>query len=172
MWPGEQAPPPLPPPLGKWIRFPAEILLIGSSRGLRPSRALTGERRGQVPLHTTLSQIPLKSCGFPGAESARKRFFWGQAPSEKISTRGDQPKSSISLGRSQSDLLAPWAGNLSAAQVAGLDWKSRGLRPSRALPECSGEDFGFRRCCGAVLAGTLVSDDAGVGHSAPLYPLG
>ena len=27
-----------------------------------------------------------------------------------------------------------------------FDWKSRGLRPSRALPECSGEDFGSRRC--------------------------
>ena len=91
---------------------------------------------GQIPLRTTLSQIPLKSCGFPGAESARKRFFLrGASPhSEKISARGDQAKSSISLGRSRSDLFALWASNLSAAQVAGLDWKSRGFTPSRALP--------------------------------------
>ena len=49
-----------------------------------------GARRGQVPLRTTLSQSPLKSCGFPGAESARKRFFLrGASPhSEKISARG------------------------------------------------------------------------------------
>ena len=36
---------------------------------------LTRGRRGRIPLRTTLSQIPLKSFGFPGAESARKRFF-------------------------------------------------------------------------------------------------
>ena len=63
---------------------------IESSKGLRPSRALPGARRGRIPLRTTLSQIPLKSCGFPGAESARKRFFLrGASPrSEKISARG------------------------------------------------------------------------------------
>ena len=109
---------------------------------------LTRGRRGRIPLRTTLSQIPLKSCGFPGAESARKRFFLRGASthSEKISARGDQAKSLISLGRSQSDLPALWASNLSAAQVAGLDWKSRGFTPSRALPRgWFDESSGFRR---------------------------
>ena len=44
----------------------------------------TRRRRGRIPLRTTLSQIPLKSCGFPGAESARKRFFLrGTSPLRK-----------------------------------------------------------------------------------------
>ena len=170
-WTGEQAPPLLPPPR-KWIGIPAEILLIESREGCGPLEH-TRRRRGRIPLRTTLSQIPLKSFGFPGAESARKRFFLrGQAPTPKKSAPGDdQPKSSISLGRSRSDLLALWASNLSAAQVAGLDWKSRGFTPSRALP-------------GGVLVGILVSyeagcpfedvvsDGTGVGRSAPLHPLG
>ena len=144
MWTGEQARevdggsklPRHCPPCGKRIRFPAEILLIESREGCGPLE-LTRRRRGRIPLRTTLSQIPLKSFGFPGAESARKRFFLrgGQAPTPKKSAPGgDQPKSSISLGRSRSDLLALWASNLSDAQVAGLDWKSRGFTPSRALP--------------------------------------
>ena len=67
-------------------------------------------------------------------------------PAKKSAPGGDQPKSSISLGRSRSDLFALWASNLSAAQVAGLDWKSRGFTPSRALRGCSGGNIGFRRC--------------------------
>ena len=197
--------------------------MIESREGCGPLE-LTRRRRGQIPLRTTLSQIPLKSCGFPGAESARKRFFLrGQAPpAKKSAPGGDQPKSSISLGRSRSDLLALWASNLSAAQVAGLDWKSRGFTPSRALPWAvlveklvpdeagySFEGFCFRRrgrgalrsptppratgcervatlsrSPGAVLMEILVSDEAGcsfvgvvsddtgVGRSAPLHPLG
>ena len=133
-------------PCGKRIRFPAEILLIESREGCGPLEH-TRRRRGQIPLRTTLSRIPLKSCGFPGAESARKRFFLrGASPrSEKSAPGGDQPKSSISLGRSRSDLLALWASNLSAAQVAGLDWKSRGFTPSRALRGCSDGEIDFRR---------------------------
>ena len=72
-WTGERAPPPLPPPR-KRIGFPAEILLIESREGCGPLELSRG-RRGRIPLRATLSQIPLKSCGFPGAESARKRFF-------------------------------------------------------------------------------------------------
>ena len=34
------------------------------------------------------------------------------------------------------------------------------------------EGFDLRRCRGAVLVGTLVPDDAGVGRSTPLHPLG
>ena len=37
---------------------------------------------------------------------------------------------------------------------------------------CSVEDFDLRRSRAAVLVETLVSDDAGVGRSAPLYPSG
>ena len=37
---------------------------------------------------------------------------------------------------------------VSTAHVAGNDWKSRGFTPSRALRDCSGENFGFRRCGG------------------------
>ena len=37
---------------------------------------------------------------------------------------------------------------------------------------CSVKVFDFRRSRAAVLAGTLVSDDASVGRSAPLHPLG
>ena len=136
MWTGEQAPPPLPPP------WEADTISCGNRFDWKfertaPLSSSPGVWRGRIPLRTTLSQIPLKSFGFPGAESARKRFFLrgGQAPTPKKSAPGgDQPKSSISLGRSRSDLLALWASNLSDAQVAGLDWKSRGFTPSRALP--------------------------------------
>ena len=61
-------------PCGKRIRFPAEDLLIESREGCGPLEH-NRRRRGRIPLCTTLSQIPLKSFGFPGAESARKRFF-------------------------------------------------------------------------------------------------
>ncbi len=37
---------------------------------------------------------------------------------------------------------------------------------------CSIEGFDLRRCRGAVLVGTLVPDDAGMGRSTPLHPLG
>ena len=159
-------------PCGKRIRFPAEILLIESREGCGPLE-LTRRRRGQIPLRTTLSQIPLKSFGFPGAESARKRFFsGGRAPAPKKSAPGgDQPKSSISLGRSQSDLPALWASNLSAAQVAGLDWKSRGFTPSRALPGAVLMEILVSDEAGCSFVG-VVSDDTGVGRSAPLHPLG
>ena len=135
-------------PCGKRIRFPAEIVLIGISRGLRLSQALPGARRGRIPLHTTLSQIPLKSCGFPGAESARKRFFLrGASPrSEKISTRGDQPKSSISLGRSQSDSCLPFGQATFPPRRSSASIGSReGSHPLALSRGCSDGDFGFRR---------------------------
>ena len=118
-WTGKQAPPPLPPsPVsaknqrffgrgdcketiffsGKWD-FPTQK----SPRAHRTRRwarlkvregcgplELTRRRRGQIPLRTSLSQIPLKFFGFPGAESARKRFFLrgGQTPTPKKSAPG------------------------------------------------------------------------------------
>ena len=84
---------------------------------------LSRGRRGRIPLRATLSQIPLKSCGFPGAESARKRFFLRGGPAP--------------LRKNQHD---------PAAQVAGIDWKSRGFTPSRALRGCSDGEIGSRRC--------------------------
>ena len=55
-------------------------------------------------------QFPLKSYGFPGAETAKKRFLlW---------------KIGFSAAK-----ISP----VSAAQVAGDDFNARGLRPSRAL---------------------------------------
>ena len=74
-------------------------------------------------------QFPLKSYGFPGAETARKRFLlWEMGfPDAKISTRAD-------------------------VHAAGLDFYARGLRPSRALlgvdrrDVFSGDDF-----CGGAL---------------------
>ena len=148
MWPGERAPPPLPPPRRR-IRFPAEILLIGSSRGLRPSRAHPG-RRGRIPLRTTLSQIPLKSCGFPGAESARKRFFLrGASPhSEKISAfpphmsletigsrEGSHP---LELSRGAGLMRALVSDDAERGALCSptppRGRGARGERPSRALP--------------------------------------
>jgi len=89
MWTGEQAPPPLPPP------WEADTISAGNRFDWKFERAAAlssspGVWRGRIPLRTTLSQIPLKSFGFPGAESARKRFFLrGASPhSEKISARG------------------------------------------------------------------------------------
>ena len=121
--------------------------MIGSREGCNPLELSRGAEGTDSPPHHPFSDSA-EILRISGRGICKEAIFspGSRLPSEKISTRGDQPKSSISLGRSRSDLLAPWASNLSAAQVAGLDWKSRGLRPSRALPEYSDEDFGSRRC--------------------------
>ena len=145
---------------------------IESREGCGPLE-LTRRQRGRIPLRTTLSQIPLKSFGFPGAESARKRFFLrGQAPTPKKSAPGgDQPKSSISLGRSRSACL-PFG---------------QATFPPRRSPASIGSREGSHPLAlsrGGVLVGILVSDEAGcpfedvvsdgtgVGRSAPLHPSG
>ena len=138
-----------------------EILLIGSREGCNPLALSRGAEGTDSPPHHPFS-YSAEILRISGRGICKEAIFspGSRLPSEKISTRGDQPKSSISLGRSRSDLLALWASNLSAAQVAGLDWKSRGLRPSRALPEYSDEDFGSRRCeaWGALLPYTPLGD--------------
>ena len=138
-----------------------EILLIGSREGCDPLELSRGAEGTDSPPHHPFS-YSAEILRISGRGICKEAIFspGSRLPSEKISTRGDQPKSSISLGRSRSDLLALWASNLSAAQVAGLDWKSRGLRPSRALPEYSDEDFGSRRCeaWGALLPYTPLGD--------------
>ena len=83
-----------------------------------------GGRGSKLPRHDHPLQFPLKSYGFPGAETARKRFLlWEMGfPDAKISTRAD-------------------------VHAAGLDFYARGLRPSRALlgvdrrDVFSGDDF-------------------------------
>ena len=148
-----------------------EILLIGSSRGLRPSRAHPGAERTDSPPHHPFSDSA-EILRISGRGICKEAIFSpeGKPPlRKKISARGDQAKSLISLGRSQSDLPALWASNLSDAQVASLDWKSRGFTSSRALPWLFWHGFLFptKR---AILLTAFVSD--GVGRSAPLLPLG
>ena len=174
MWPGEQAPPPLPPPVGKGYDFPAGNPFDWKSRGLRPSRALPGRGGDGFPPHTTLSQIPLKSFGFPGAESARKRFF----------LRGDKPP----LRKNQ----RPGATNRNLRfRLVGREATCLPFGQATFPPRRSPASIGSRECShplalsrGGVLVGILVSDEAGcpfedvvsddtgVGRSAPLHPLG
>ena len=129
---GEQAPPPLPPPR-KRIRFPAEILLIGSSRGLRPSRALPKAEGTDSPPH------------HPFSDSAEILRISGRGIcKEAIFSPGGKPP----LRKNQ---------RVSTAHVAGNDWKSRGFTPSRALPRgWFDESSGFRRrgAWGALLPPT------------------
>ena len=172
-WTGEQAPPPLPPPR-KRIGFPAEILLIGSSRGLRPSRAHPG-RRGRIPLRATLSQIPLKSCGFPGAESARKRFFLRGASSppkksarsrrtgrrDRLEVERVHALSSSSGAALMKILVSDEAG--CAFDGFGFRRRRRGALRSPTPPRVTGCErvATLSRSPGGDLAGTWFSDDTG-----------
>ena len=145
--------------------------MIGSSRGLRPSRAHPEAEGTDSPPHHPFSDSA-EILRISGRGICKEAIFspGGKPPlRKKISARGDQAKSLISLGRSQSDLPALWASNLSDAQVASLDWKSRGFTSSRALPWLFWHGFLFptKR---AILLTAFVSD--GVGRSAPLLPLG
>ena len=82
---GELAPPPLPPPR-KRIRFPAEILLIGSSRGLRPSRAHPEAEGTDSPPHHPFSDSA-EILRISGRGICKEAIFspGGKLPSEKIS---------------------------------------------------------------------------------------
>ena len=123
-------------PCGKRIRFPAEILLIGSSRGLRPSRAHPEAEGTDSPPHHPFSDSA-EILRISGRGICKEAIFSpGASPrSEKISARG-RPTEIFDFAWSVAKrlLLALWASNLSAAQVVGLDWKSRRFTPSRALP--------------------------------------
>ena len=107
---------------------------------------LSQRQRGQVPLRTTLSQIPLKSCGFPGAESARKRFFLRGASSP--------PKKSARSRR---------ACHRDRLEVERVHTLSRS--PGAILLELL-----FPAKQGTVLMRISIPGETSMGHSAPLYP--
>ena len=86
-------------------------------------------------------QFPLKSYGFPGAETAKKRFLlWKMGFSAAAYCESMHP--SIQHGRptALAGSLAALPASLgllrpaSAVHAAGDDFNARGLRPSRALP--------------------------------------
>ena len=141
-WTREQAPPPLSP-CGKRIRFSAEILLIESREGCGPLELSRGAERTDSPPHHPFSDSA-EILWISGRGICKEAIFspGGQAPAPKKSAPGgDQPKSSISLGRSQSDLPFPTRRSLA----------SIGSREGSHLLELSG----------AVLMEKLISDEAG-----------
>ena len=78
---GEQAPPPLPPPV--------EIVLIGSSRGQRPSRALPEAEGTDSPPHRPFSDSA-EFLWISGRGICKEAIFspGGKPRSEKTSARG------------------------------------------------------------------------------------
>ena len=87
MWPGEQAPPPLPPPVGKGYDFPAGNPFDWKSRGLRPSRALPGAEGTDSPPHHPFSDSA-EILWISGRGICKEAIFspGSRLPSEKIST--------------------------------------------------------------------------------------
>ena len=173
MWTGEQDPPPLPPP------WEADTISCGNRFDWKFERAATlssspGVWRGRIPLRTTLSQIPLKSFGFPGAESARKRFFLrgGKPPLRKNQRPGATNRNLRFrlVGREATCLpfgQATFPPRRSPASIGSREG-SHPLELSHGL-------FWWRNWFPtkqAILLKDFVSDDAGVGRSAPLHPLG
>ena len=103
---------------------------------------------GRIPLRTTLSQIPLKSFGFPGAESARKRFFLRGAkpPAPKKSAPGATNRNLRFrlVGREAACLpfgQATFPPRRSPASIGSRE----GSHPLELSRGCSDGDFGFRR---------------------------
>ena len=173
--------------------------MIESREGCGPLE-LTRRRRGQIPLRTTLSQIPLKSFGFPGAESARKRFFLrgGKPPLRKNQRPRPTRRSPASIGSREgshplelSRGLFWWRFGFPTKQACSFvdvvsDDTGRGARCSPTPPRATRCERAatLSRSPGAVLLmdwfptiraillRNWSSDGAGVGRSAPLQPLG
>ena len=139
-----------PAPPRKRIRFPAEIVLIGSSRGCDPLEH-TRRRMGRIPLRTTLSQIPLKSCGFPGAESARKRFFLrgGGKPPLRKNQRPGRPTEIFDFAWSVAKRLA--------CPLGKQPFRRAGRRPRLEVERV----HTLSSSPGAALTGSWVSDGTG-----------
>ena len=120
-------------------------------------------------------QFPLKSVGFPGAETARKRFLlWEMGfPGAKIScdsaARGDFDDLENRQNRSAlTDLKTLWVFNL----LAGVDFYARGLRPSRALPGALGRaSLAFSRSLGGLGRASLALSRTPGAGSRFAYPL-
>ena len=210
-----------------------EILLIGSSRGLRPSRAHPGAERTDSPPHHPFSDSaeilrisgrgickeaifspggkpPLRKNQRPGATNRNLRFRlvgreatclpFGQAtfpprrsPASIGSREGSHPLE-LSRGCSGGDFGFRRSGLFFCGRcfrrhgawgdplpyTPSGDGVREGCAPSRALRGggrteifCMGKGcFVLLLFFIAVLAKDFVCDDAGVGRSAPLHPLG
>ena len=150
--------------------------MIESREGCGPLK-LTRRRRGRIPLRTTLSQIPLKSCGFPGAESARKRFFLRGAsspPKKSARSRRTGRRDRLEVERVHTLSSSPglfwrefWFPTMRGAILLKAfvsDDAGRGALRSPTPPRVTGCErvHTLSRSPGAVLVGSLVSDDAGV----------
>ena len=174
-WTGEQAPPPLPPPRRR-RRFPAEILLIGSSRGLRPSRALPEAEGTDSPPHHPFSDSA-EILRISGRGICKEAIFspGGKLPSEKISTipphrspgsigsrEGSHP---LELSRGCSD--GDFGFRRSRLFFCGRCFRrrERGALRSPTPPRATGCErvATLSRSPGAGSAGIWVSDDAGNG---------
>ena len=133
-------------PCGKRIRFPAEILLIGSSRGLRPSRAHPEAEGTDSPPHLSFSDSA-EILWISGRGICKEAIFspGGKLPSEKISTIPPR-RSPGSIGSREGSHPLELSGAVLVEKLV----------PDEA--GCPFED--------------AVSDGVGVGRSAPLHPLG
>ena len=136
---------------------------------------LSRGRRGRIPLRATLSQIPLKSCGFPGAESARKRFFLRGASSppkksarsrrtgrrDRLEVERVHALSSSSGAALMKILVSDEAG--CAFDGFGFRRRRRGALRSPTPPRVTGCErvATLSRSPGGDLAGTWFSDDTG-----------
>ena len=170
---GEQAPPPLPPPCGKRIRFPAEIVLIGSSRWLRPSRAHPEAEGTDSPPHLSFSDSA-EILWISGRGICKEAIFSpGGKPPLRKNQRPGRPSEIFDFAWSVAKRLA--------CPLGKQPFRRAGRRPrlkvervhtlSSSPGGCSGGDFGFRRSR-FVLLWTLFPTTRGVGRSAPLHPLG
>ena len=160
-------------PCGKRIRFPAEILLIGSSRGLRPSRAHPEAEGTDSPPHHPFSDSA-EILRISGRGICKEAIFspGGQAPALKKSAPGATNRNlRFRLVGRKATLACPLgkqpfrrAGRRPRLEVEKVHTLSRS--PGAVLMEILVSDE-----AGCSFVG-VVSDDTGVGRSAPLHPLG
>ena len=148
MWTGEQAPPPLPPPIGKGYDFPAENPFDWKSRGLRPSRAHPEAEGTDSPPHHPFSdsaEIPRIS----GRGICKEAIF---SPGDKPPLRKNQRPGATNrnlrfhlVGRKATCLpfgQATFPPRRSPASIGSRE----GSHPLALSRGCSGGDFGSRRC--------------------------
>ena len=172
MWTGEQAPPPLPPPR-KRIGFPAEILLIESREGCGPLELSRGVEGTNSPPHHPFSDSA-EILRISGRGICKEAIF---SPGGKPPLRKNQRPGATNrnlrfrlVGREATCLpfgQATFPPRRSPASIGSREG-SHPLELSHGL-------FWWRNWFPtkqAILLKDFVSDDAGVGRSAPLHPLG